>query len=446
MANTKQNHFDELTQFIAFCKKDDESSCIQMLENVTPKLEKKISTFIQYYIPSKGTALSNAVEAGFTTVCLKLLKYPKVCRLHHIGDSQQVILRNFTPLMSACKKGMKQVCMEMIKYPELCDLNKIVTYGTKGDEHKDLYTTTRFGYTSLLFACKYKMPELCMKILQYRELTLESIVYVNCFGEYAQLLALEGKMWDVHTEINKQISYKANNPTKEKPKFSFGSNVCNDPIGLFGTTTHEKFTDYGLFRSKINEYTSKNAVSQEKWEDFENLVSSALFTDMMKMYPMKVGKLFKEKFNMDSNYYDKSYSDAATNVTEYDTHVYSTLKDLHAYDALRMDYQAPVPNKEARVPFLPHSDLQDLQSYIDQDSDQKEGDKEYITNWTKQLEKVDPKSITNTYETRIDIDNGIVSYALKLAKESDSTEKRKFSNESTPSNDGVNKRCKKEFI
>ena len=302
MNKSKTSCIDELEKFRDLCLKGDEEGCMNMIRKITPKLEKKESTFIQYYFPPFKSALINAIKAKFTNVCLELLKYPKVCRLKHIGNyREEVILRNYTPLMLACEYNLEKVCMEMIKYPELCNLNMIVTYECLDSTYIDLHHPTKDGYTHLLFACKYGMHKLYTEILKYEGFNKDLISYTNSRGE---------------------------------------------SVPLFTKTLG--------------------------WDNSD----------------------------------------------------------------VRADLKLPMPNIEIRIPFLSKDVVDDITQFINEESDMDDdkeldmddNEEEYISKWTQRLKEADPNSLTNVvYETRVDMDNGIVSYALKLAKKpTSSTEKRKF--------------------
>ena len=206
MSNSKRDNFDNLTEFIALCKKGDENGCMDMLKVIEPLLKCKKTTFIQYHMGQGRNALEAAIEAGFTDVCMELLKYPTVCRLKRSMCRDEVISRVKSPLKLACSKGMEKVYMEMISHPELCDLNKITAY-TNADV-KSLYESTPFGYTQLMSGCKYGMTDLCLKILSYPDLHMDTISYVNSRNESAYSLAKKNKMWSVCDKINEQLELK----------------------------------------------------------------------------------------------------------------------------------------------------------------------------------------------------------------------------------------------
>lgn len=206
MSNTKRDNFDNLAEFIALCKKGDENGCMDMLKVIEPLLKCKKTTFIQYNMGQGRNALEAAIEAGFTDVCMELLKYPTVCRLKRSMYRDEVISRFKSPLKLACSKGMEKVCMEMISHPELCDLNIITTYTDANV--KSLYESTPFGYTQLMSGCKYGMTDLCLKILSYPDLHMDIISYVNSRNESAYLLAKKNKMWSVCAKIWEQLEVK----------------------------------------------------------------------------------------------------------------------------------------------------------------------------------------------------------------------------------------------
>jgi hypothetical protein len=203
----KKDHMNEAIKFNALCAKGDANGCMNMIKEVEHLLKLDKMTFVQFCIGS-GTPLENAICAKMTNVCMELLKYPRKCRLQSVPTDKQIRTGRKTPLKLACQNKMERVCMEMVKHPELCDLNRIITFSYIDNIYIDKYKINNEGYTQLMAGCKYGFSDLCMKILDYPDLRMDTLSYVNIKNESALSLAHDNKMWTVYDKIKAKLEQK----------------------------------------------------------------------------------------------------------------------------------------------------------------------------------------------------------------------------------------------
>ena len=136
LENTSDTIIKPYYSFPTLCKYGPEDICVDFLENNINECN--------LYLETWNVCFNDACENNMDRICETMLRlYPKCI--------QSNVLFGETPLILACRKKKENICIQIIDILQGKSFEKIDQY----------------GFTALMYACKYNLVTVATKILQF---------------------------------------------------------------------------------------------------------------------------------------------------------------------------------------------------------------------------------------------------------------------------------------